>query len=257
MDERKIGIPVPTSADLAYNRRSWPMYANAVRQAGGTAIEIPLDLSDKELASVARDCHGIVLPGSPADVDPRLYGQERLPECAGADAFRERTDRLLLEECYRSGKPVLGICYGAQSLNVWHGGTLVQDLPGTPVNHSAGAAVAVAHAVVVQGDGLLSGVIDRAETVAKAGELRLPVNSSHHQALERVGSGLRICAVSPEDGVVEGVELSERGDFPMYVVGVQWHPERSTETSATSRAVFRSFLEAAVAWQKTSVMLVS
>lgn len=255
MVERKIGIPVSTSTDLTYNRRSWPMYAAAVRQAGGTPVEIPLNLSTRELATLARECHGVVLPGSPADVDPQRYGQEPVIECSAADHLREQADRLLLEECYRSGKPVLGICYGVQSLNVWRGGSLVQHLPGTPVNHAAGAAVAVAHSAVLRGEGLLSTLVDRTEAVSKSGELRLPVNSSHHQSVEQVGTDLRICAASPEDGVTEAIEGSGSGDSPQFVLGVQWHPERSVETSAMSRAIFKGFFEAVVAWEQLSMSL--
>ncbi len=253
MVERKIGIPVPTSTDLAYNRRSWPMYAAAVKQAGGTPVEISLDLTAGELASVARECQGVVLPGSPADVDPRLYGQERAAECAAADPLRERTDRLLLEECYRSSKPVLGICYGMQSLNVWRGGSLVQHLPGTPVNHAAGAAVAVAHSAVLRGKGLFSTLVDPKEPIDKCGEPCLPVNSSHHQSVANVGTDLRVCAVSPEDGVIEAVEGSREQGSSQFVLGVQWHPERSVETSATSRAIFQGFLEAAMAREQLSM----
>ncbi len=254
--EPKIGIPVPTSKDPEYNRRSWPMYAAAVTRAGGVPVEVSLDVSARELAAIARKCHGIVLPGSPADVDPRRYGQEPAAECAAADPQREIADRLLLEECYGSGKPLLGICYGVQSLNAWRGGTLVQHLPGTPVNHSAGAAVAVAHSAVARGEGLLSGLMDRTEAVMKGGELRLPVNSSHHQSVGHVGVDLRISAISPEDGVVEAIEGVSDGS-PQFVLGVQWHPERSLETSATSLAIFRSFVDAVIAWQTFNMVLAS
>ena len=251
----RIGIPIPTSADMGYNRRSWPMYASAVEQAGGTPVEIPLNGTVSQLAALARSCHGFILPGSPADVAPASYGQAPSPECAAPDPHREQTDRMLLEECYASGKPVLGICFGVQSMNVWRGGTLLQDLAPTPVNHAAGAAVAVAHTVVVASNTLLASVLSADASHSEKGELRLPVNSSHHQALDRIGSGLRVSAISHADGVVEAVEGSGEEGSPAFVLGVQWHPERSMAISATSRSIFRALLAAVAAWDQARAVL--
>ncbi len=244
---RRIAIPVPTSADLEYNRRSWPMYANAVREAGGTPVCVELGLAVKELMDVARECEGVLLPGSPADVNPLRYGQEPEAACARADEQRETVDRLLLEAAYAEGKPVLGICFGAQLLNVWRGGTLIQDLEGRPVNHSAGASVAVAHSVCVVGGGILDRLTYASERTLKLGQMRLPVNSSHHQAVGRVGDGLRVAAISLEDGVIEATEAIPAEGSPDFVLGLQWHPERSVELSETSRAIFRGFLDAVAA----------
>jgi len=74
-------------------------------------------------------CDGVLLPGSPADVDPEKYGAERHPDTAPADPFRDSTDELLLQDAYNMRKPVFGICYGLQSLNVWRTGTLDQAVP--------------------------------------------------------------------------------------------------------------------------------
>ncbi len=207
-------------------------------------MEVSLDLSAAEMMSLARSCGGVLLPGSPADVDPRLYGQMAIPACAPADSAREEADRLLLEEAFAARKPVLGICYGVQSLNVWLGGSLVQDLPYKPVNHSAGAAVSIAHTVCAQAGGALDLLADPSERSQEAGEARIPVNSSHHQAVDRLGAGLRVAAVSSQDGVVEAIECVPDGDGTQFVLGVQWHPERTIETSGTSRAIFRAFLQA-------------
>lgn len=246
----RIAIPTPTSTDFDYNRRSWPMYAEAIRRAGGTPVEVDLGLQEREVTILVRDCDGILLPGSPADVDPRSYGQNRVSACAPADDRRERVDRLLLGEAYRAGMPVLGICFGAQMLNVWRGGSLVQDVLCVPVNHSAGASVAVAHSVTLLGDGVLQQVADQAEGEAGG---RFPVNSSHHQVIDRVGDGLRVTAVSSEDGVIEAIEGSDVHELSVFVLGVQWHPERSTELSGTSRGIFRAFMEAVAV--RTSVNL--
>lgn len=250
---RRVAIPVPTSGDFEYNRRSWPMYAEAVRQAGGTPVQVDLSLSERDLMAVARGCQGVLLPGSPADVNPQRYGQEAVKACGAADGPREATDRILLEEAYGAAKPVLGVCYGVQSLNVWRGGTLLQDLGCKPVNHSAGASVAVAHFVSVRGGGTLDRLADAAERVLRAGEVRLPVNSSHHQSVDRLGEGLRVAALSSEDGVIEAVEGTDEVGAPDFVLGVQWHPERSLELSGTSRAIFRAFLEAVIACERSQL----
>ncbi len=145
---------------------------------------------------------------------------------------------------------MLGICYGVQSLNTWRGGTLIQDLSCRPVNHSAGGSVAIAHSASIESTGILRGLVDPSEGAQKAGEMRLPVNSSHHQAIEQPGDGLIVAAVSSEDGVVEAVEGTLNAAAPSFVLGVQWHPERSVAISGTSRAIFRGFMEAVAAWEQ-------
>lgn len=231
----RIGIPVPTSGNAEYSGRSWPNYATAVEQAGGTPVKLDLTLSPKELARIASECSGFVLPGSPADVDPLRYGQEADPATAAADPAREECDRILLEHAEGSGKPVLAICYGVQSLNVWRGGTLVQDIHPLPVNHRAGKSVAVAHSVLISSASLLGSLLPASEAPAEGAFRRLPVNSSHHQAVAVPGEDLSIVARSTEDGVIEGVE-GRIGLSAM--VGVQWHPERGTDASGASRALF-------------------
>ncbi len=237
---------MPTSNDLSYNQRSWNMYAAAVQDAGGVPVKVELGLAASELMRLARECDGVLLPGSPADVEPKSYGQDRIERCAPADPLREAADRILLEEAFATGKPVLGICYGVQSLNVWRGGTLVQDLDPMPVNHEAGSSVAVAHGATVAPGTLLGGFIDQEEANMQGDELRLPINSSHHQAIEQAGSGLRVVAVSTQDGVVEAIEGDGSSGQPEFLLGVQWHPERSTAISTTSRAIFAGLVGAAV-----------
>lgn len=243
----RIAIPIPTSFDLSYNRANYPAYADAVRRSGGEPIEVGLDLGDSDLRALAASCDGIVLPGSPADVEPEHFGQQRDPATAPADAARERADRMLLEDAYRTRKPVFGICFGAQMLNVYRGGTLVQDLGSMPVNHSAGRAVAVAHSAVVAPGSLLRGAIDEAEL---DGLDRLPINSSHHQAIGIRGDGLAVSARCPQDGVVEAIEGTALADGEHFVLGVQWHPERSFALSSSSRALFSRMVVEARKWQR-------
>jgi putative glutamine amidotransferase len=243
----RIAIPEPTSTDEAYNNRSLPQYMRAVEAAGGTAVPIPLHATPAEWADTLASCSGVLLPGSPADVDPARYGEERVKECAAKDDAREAVDDLLLQGAFDQGKPILGICYGLQSLNVWRQGTLIQDLPNAnaatagTVNHQPGREVQKAHPILVTPGTRLSHVVKAAGEEVPG----LFVNSSHHQAIGRPGKALLVAATSPDDGVIEALEGSDPNQF---LVAVQWHPERSYDVSAASRALFAAFLDAARAW---------
>ncbi len=243
----RIAIPLPTSSDYEYNRLNWPVFAEAIAQAGGEPVEFRLDLDDQALAQLARSCQAVLLPGSPADVDPALYGQPRDAASAPADPARERTDRFLLEHAEKHRKPLLGVCFGAQMLNVFHGGTLVQDLTVLPVNHAASRGVMTAHAAMVATASRLGELVGKAEAEESGGMRRLPVNSSHHQAVGIAGEGLVVCARCPQDAVVEAIEAAP-GNAHRFLLGVQWHPERSTQVSETSRALFAQLCREAEAW---------
>ena len=259
----RIAIPQPTSTDPEYNERSWKLYAAAVERAGGVAVQVPLNQPQASLARLASSCEAVLLPGSAADLDPEKYGAERLPECNAKDGAREAVDDLLLQDAFNLRKPILGICYGLQSLNVWRSGKLIQDLPRffaekasgdptnqKPVNHKPGRTVAHAHPVAVVPDSQLAAIVKDAEDSEpvdrQPGFVRISVNSSHHQAIAAPGDRMRIVATSPEDGVIEALEGASDGQW---VLGVQWHPERTYEGSAASRAIFDAFVQAAAAWK--------
>ncbi len=240
----RIAIPTPTSTDHEYNRRNLPAYLAAVEQAGGTPIELPLSATRAEQQALVSTCAAILLPGSPADIDPARYGQAPDPATAPADPAREAADLLLLEAATAQGKPILGICFGLQSINVWRGGTLHQDLSMLPVNHPAGPSVAVAHTAAIATTSRLAAFITP-EQAPRAGEnLRLPINSSHHQAIAIPGDGLRITARCPQDGVIEAIEADPTTGLNL--IAVQWHPERSVAISPASRALFTHLVAQAV-----------
>jgi putative glutamine amidotransferase len=244
----RIAIPVPTSTDIAYNQRSWPKYAEAITRSGGEPVQIDVASSTTDIASIAATCDGVCLPGSPADIAPSRYGADIDPATSPADLPREAADNLLLEDAYKNRKPILGICYGIQSLNVWRGGSLIQDLTPLPVNHSAGSRVAIAHTALVAENSLLASLLDAEEAPADDSFLRLPINTSHHQSVSSPGDGLRIVARCPDDGVIEAVEADPQDPAARhFVLGVQWHPERSYEISAASRALFDRLVQEAAA----------
>jgi putative glutamine amidotransferase len=193
----------------------------------------------------------VLLPGSKADVDPAKFGAERHPKTEAADPKRDTVDELLLQDAYNMRKPILGICYGLQILNVYQSGNLLQHIE-SPVNHEAGRTVAVAHDVVIEPKSKLAeivrghGLSGSHESNAKAGSearIVIPANSSHHQAAgDVIGDGLRVVARCPEDGVIEALEGTTRDHF---VVAVQWHPERSYDDDPRSRALFSALIDAA------------
>ena len=235
----RVGIPWRTSQEEAEaNRPKIKNYEDAVRRAGGEPVL--LTLTDPiELDRVLPTLDAFVLPGSPADVEPTEYGALNQGLSAPADLPRESADRAILKHAFAEQKPVLAICYGCQLLNVYLGGTLIQDLrteTGTTVPHRKKDMVPEPKddprhpAAFEQGSRL----------AAITGGMRGEVNSSHHQAVATPGKSLRITAHA-DDGTVEGVEWT--GD-PNWVVGVQWHPERMPGDASAER-LFSDFVEAA------------
>src|SRR3977135_127620 len=158
----RIAIPLPHSGDREYAERSLPKYEGAVRGAGGEPVRIELDQTPLQVMTQIEGCDAVLLPGSRADVDPRKYCAIRHEKTASADAKRELVDDLLLQDAYKMRKPVLGICYGLQSLNVYRSGSLIQHIPQflpqdlrTTVNHEAGRKVKVAHKVGIEPQSVL------------------------------------------------------------------------------------------------------
>ena len=248
----RIAIPMPHSMDREYGERTIPQYERAVALAGGEPVRIPLDRTPEEVRTLIERCDGVLLPGSNADIDPTKFQQGRSPHTAKADSRRDDVDTLLLDDAYARRRPVLGICYGLQSLNVYRRGSLIQHIPDflpeatrTKVNHEAGRKVPVAHSVEVKESSLLAKIIADEKLAQKADDrssIILPVNSSHHQSADAIGEGLRIAARCPDDGIIEALEGTAPDHF---VLAVQWHPERSVDEDDASSAIFRALIAAA------------
>ena len=248
----RIAIPMPHSANREYSERAIVQYEHAVQQAGGEAVRVPLDQASAEVKKVIEHCDAVLLPGSSADIDPAKFGAARSPHTAPTDPPRDKVDELLLQDAYNRRKPILGICYGLQSLNVYRTGSLIQHIPDflpevlrTKVNHEAGKTVAVAHNVEIDQNSKLANII-AAEVRSPKSRVRcpivVPVNSSHHQSAEVAGDGLCIVARCPDDGIIEALEGSDPDHF---VLAVQWHPERSFDDDEHSRSIFHALIEAA------------
>jgi putative glutamine amidotransferase len=276
---------MPHSIDRAYAERAIPQYERAVALAGGEPVRIPLDQSTAVVQQFIESCDGVLLPGSNADIDPAKFRQDRSAQTAKSDERREQVDELLLEHAYARRKPVLGICYGLQSLNVFHGGSLIQHIPGflpeaarAKVNHEAGRDVAIAHTVEIAEDSRLVAILEDSREHSPA----LPVARRRERyARNREGHGLsRADDASQKDGASapEGnglvlpvnsshhqsadsigdslrvvarcpddgiIEAIESSSPDHFVLAVQWHPERSVDDDVASRKIFQALIEAA------------
>ncbi len=245
----RIAIPMPHSSDPKYAERAIPQYERAVELAGGVPVRIPLDQSPASVKNMITGCDGVLLPGSNADVDPARFHAERSRRTAAADPRRDDVDNLLLDDAYALRKPVLCICYGLQSLNVYRTGSLVQHIPDYlpketrgKINHAIGGKMVVAHTVEIDAGSRLGGIIAGSAGSEGAKPIVVPVNSSHHQSADAIGTGLRVVARCPDDGIIEALEGTAPDHF---VVAVQWHPERSVSEDPASGAIFKALIDAA------------
>jgi putative glutamine amidotransferase len=233
-DHKAPWIGMPTEMDPGSDRQYLGrQYTNAVEASGGIPLIIPLLDSRDNIKTIADRLDGIVLTGSHSDLDPALYEAERDGACGPIQPLRDQTDFVLLEAAFKRKIPVLAICFGIQSLNVFLGGTLIQDiptfLPGSIQHESTKSKSNPLHEVELT----CGSVLEQA-----AGKSRVFVNSTHHQAIERPGRGLEVLARAP-DGVIEAVICSDMGHW---IVGVQWHPEKSFSSDGFSQKIFEIFL---------------
>lgn len=211
-------------------------YSEALEGAGGLPVHIPLIADRDYIGDIVKGLDGLLLPGSDTDVDPSYFGEEPHPNLKKVVPEKDQTDLLALEEAEKTGIPVLAICYGMQALNVFRGGSLIQDIGSMVdgcVKHEQGIPLERrSHSIRTSDEGILAGIING----NAGGELK--VNSHHHQAIGRVGNGLTATAWAP-DGVVECIEDTRNGRF---FLGVQWHPELDWRSDSLSRSIFGSFV---------------
>lgn len=227
-----IGMPsrMDPGADSQYLSRQ---YGDAIYAAGGIPVIIPLLDDPRALRPLAENLDGVLLTGSSSDVDPQRYGASRESGCGLVQTLRDETDFMLLDLAMERKKPVLAVCFGMQSLNVFMGGTLIQDIPSklkSPIKHmDTESEGRPSHRVQIASGSLLESL---------AGGNQSMVNSTHHQALDRVGSGLDVIARAP-DGIIEAVVLRSQGPL---VLGVQWHPEKCFSYDTLSKNIFDHFV---------------
>ena len=209
-------------------------YCEALEAAGAVPVHIPLIPKPDYISSVLEGLDGILLPGCDSDVDPALYGEEPHPKLGRVAPEKDETDMLVLAEAERLNLPVLAICFGVQALNVFRGGTLVQDIESQVpdcIQHEQGKPLGRnSHGIDIEKDSILAGLAGDIEATR--------VNSHHHQAVKEEGRDLKVTARA-KDGVIECIEDTREGKF---VLGVQWHPEMSWETDELSGNIFNIFV---------------
>jgi putative glutamine amidotransferase len=202
-------------------------YVRSVERSGASPLLLPTQRPEAAEALLDR-LDGLVLSGG-VDVDPALYGRPRHPKLGRVDRERDEFELALTRQALRRDLPLLAICRGQQLLNVATGGTLIQDLPseseGVVTHAAAGRRTRRSHTVEVTAGSKLGEIL---------GAGPLSVNSFHHQAIERLGEGLRVSSRCPDDGVIEAVEMADR----RFVVAVQWHPESFWNEPQSFQALF-------------------
>ena len=202
-------------------------YIESLARAGAKMRWV--ELNDPEQAvQDALTCDGLLLPGG-GDMDPKFYGQERIPACGEPNLLRDAAEPLLLRAFLAADKPVLGICRGIQVMNAVLGGDLYQDIK--PFEHLPhNGHWAKVHTVTVRRGTLLSRIL---------GQDTVLVNSQHHQAVDRVAPGFTLAALS-EDGIVEAIEKPDA----RFCLGVQWHPEWLSDADPAMQGLFDAFVNA-------------
>ena len=201
-------------------------YAHAVANAGGIPLLIPSIPDNKQLIKeTVSKIDGLLLPGS-RDMDPKYYNQAPHPKLRPMSLERTKMEFAVLDKTMHQCLPVLGICGGMQLMNVFFGGSLYQDIESflpDALYHEKGTV----HEVKVYTSSNLYEIIELEN---------LAVKSYHHQAVDKIGNGLRPCAESG-DQIVEAIESNDSS----YILGIQWHPE--LEDTEASAKIFKSFID--------------
>lgn len=206
-------------------------YINAIIDLGGIPYIIPYTNDNEVLKEFLKDMDGYLFTGG-EDINPLMYGEEIQSYCGFISNIRDNHEALIYNIIKDMDKPILGICRGAQFLNVMYGGTLYQDINNqvnSKVNHNMDKPYTnSAHKVYLEKGSYIQRIIK---------EDYIEVNSIHHQAVKDIGVGLTVNGVS-KDGIIEAFQDKNK----KYLVGVQWHPEYLYNTSKASRIIFENFI---------------
>ena len=226
-----IGV-VPLYDDEKNSYWMIPGYMKGIEAAGGIPVILPFTQDREILADAVERFDGFLFTGG-QDVDPAVYGEERMEMCGKSCPERDAEEKILLEIILEKDKPLLGICRGIQFINAALGGTLYQDLK---TQHSS----SVEHTMKPPYNRTVHYVFTVEDTpLAKlTGAAKFGVNSYHHQAVNILSPKLKAMAVA--DGLVEAVYMENK----KFLWAVQWHPELSFETDENSAAIFEALVKA-------------
>ena len=222
------GAKSPKDATLLLPQR----YLTAIVRAGAIPVVVSAPQAKSSLRQITTRLNGLVLSGGNFDIHPRYYGERPIRQLGEIKAARTEFELEMTAAALRRNLPILGICGGAQAINVALGGSLYQDiatqLPAAAAHERGGQPHAVDHPIRIEAGTRLFKILKRRN---------LRVNTTHHQAVKQLGRGLIINAVAA-DGVIEGIESTEHS----FVLGVQWHPEVLAPRRKIHRRLFSSFV---------------
>lgn len=209
-------------------------YFQSLTAAGAAPVLMPLGASPEAVGEILSRVDGLVISGG-EDVDPKEYGEKKKPLCGEPSPLRDEAEKAQVAWCLAHDLPVLAICRGMQSLNVFAGGTLVQDIASelhTAVWHSQPQD----HTVITHRVKALDAPLFASIT----GVSEIGVNSKHHQCIARPGRGVRVIAECPDDHVPEAFVIEGQ----RFALGIQWHPEMLAAEHPEHMAIFKSFVAA-------------
>lgn len=209
-------------------------YFASLIEAGAVPVMLPLGIEPEAIEEVLKRVDGVLITGG-EDIDPACYGAEATELCGRTSPARDALENVVVRWCLKHKLPMLGICRGMQAMNVFAGGTLIEDIPRdlkSTVPHVQPEDYAVrTHPIVSLGSPLFERI---------AGGTRLEVNSRHHQCVARPAPGAKILAECPIDHVPEAMVFE---DHP-FALAVQWHPEMLAHLHKEDRTVFELFVQA-------------
>lgn len=209
-------------------------YCDAIQNAGGLPVIIPHSRSRSQIHRLLTRIDGLLISGGGFDIDPAYYGEQPTAKLGKIKPQRTFTELTSIAFGLERDLPMLGICGGAQAINVALGGSLYQDiatqLPGAQKHQQEGRNHHYRHVVELPRGTLLY-------KICKCPTLK--VNTTHHQAIRMLGEGLAINATAP-DGLIEGIESKKHS----FVLGLQWHPEVLAQSDVIQRRIFSLFISA-------------
>jgi putative glutamine amidotransferase len=226
----RIGVTPSRDSENPAIHRVTERMRQAVELSGGEVVTLDYPLNEQALSEVLTTLDGLILAGGP-DMHPRYFHQELDPHCGQIDEERDELEWYLMKWAMETDIPVLGVCRGMQIINIALGGDIFQDIVYSQgLVHRQESDMRYFHDVTIEDGTLLRSLIS---------SVRYPVNSYHHQAVNKVAQGLVVSAIAP-DGIIEAIERPAS----RFLLGVQWHPETSYLVDEFSRRIFAAFMNA-------------